>query len=71
MSIFKKCYAVSLSLGVAGFFILCRMLLYVPAQPSAWLWFAGCGVIGIITAYLFVIITQYYTDYEYPMVQKI
>ena len=35
------------------------------------MWFSACGCVGIVTAYLFVIITQYYTDYNYSKVQGI
>ena len=33
--------------------------------PDAWWHFALCGLVGIVTCYLFIIITQYYTDYAY------
>eukprot|EP00392_Amoebophrya_sp_AT5.2_P015954 g16180.t1 len=71
LSIMKRAYLVTLLLGIFGFFILCRMLLYSPEAPGAWQWFCGCGVVGIVSAYLFVIITQYYTDYEYQKVRGI
>ncbi len=35
------------------------------------LWFFSCGLIGIATSILFVLITQYYTEYKYPPVKAI
>jgi K(+)-stimulated pyrophosphate-energized sodium pump len=35
------------------------------------LWLLGCGIIGLITAFLFVWITQYYTESQYRPVQSI
>ena len=43
----------------------------MPAFPNAYLYFFGCSVIGVIVSFLFVIITQYYTDYNYGPVQSI
>ena len=71
MAIMKRAYSVSLLLGCLGFLFLCSTLLHVPHAPDAWKWYTACGVVGIVTAYLFVIITQYYTDYEYAKVQGI
>ena len=36
----------------------CRLLLWAPHAPAAWLHFAGCGLVGILTAYAFVWISQ-------------
>ncbi|CAD7956066.1 unnamed protein product [Amoebophrya sp. A120] len=71
LAIMKRAYLVSLLLGVGGFFLLCRLLLYSPVAPDAWKWFCACGVVGLVAAYLFVIITQYYTDYEFSKVRGI
>jgi hypothetical protein len=43
----------------------------VPSAPGSWLHFFGCGLVGIATAYAFVWITQYYTDYKYKPVRTI
>jgi len=48
-----------------------RWLLYVEQAPSAWFNFALCGLIGIITAYIFVWITKYYTDYKHEPVRTL
>uniref|UniRef100_A0A6N2LRT8 H(+)-exporting diphosphatase n=1 Tax=Salix viminalis TaxID=40686 RepID=A0A6N2LRT8_SALVM len=39
--------------------------------PSAWVHFALCGLVGIITAYIFVWITKYYTDYKHGPVRAL
>jgi len=36
-----------------------------------WLYFLGCGLIGLVTSYLLIIITQYYTDTIYEPVKRI
>lgn len=48
-----------------------RWLLYTEQAPSAWLNFALCGLVGIITAYIFVWITKYYTDYKHEPVRAL
>ncbi|CAE7902154.1 AVPL2, partial [Symbiodinium sp. KB8] len=42
-----------------------RWLLYTDRAPSAWFNFAGCGVVGMACAFVFIQSTQYFTDYEY------
>ena len=37
----------------------------------AYLYFFGCTVVGVVVSFLFVIITQYYTDYTFGPVQSI
>ena len=61
----------SIGLSVVTFGVTCRLLLYSAAAPSAWLHFLGCGLVGIATAYAFVWIAQYYTDYKYRPVRLI
>ncbi|MEK7657004.1 MAG: sodium/proton-translocating pyrophosphatase, partial [Elusimicrobiota bacterium] len=51
--------------AVIGFYAAVRWLL----QDNGWLFL--CGVIGILTSYAFVLITQYYTEYKYRPVQSI
>jgi len=63
--IMKRGYSVSLVLALVFFTMASYYLLNVPSAPDAWWHFALCGVIGIATAYTFVLITQYYTDYAY------
>lgn len=46
-------------------------MLYTEQAPSAWFNFALCGLVGIITAYIFVWITKYYTDYKHEPVRSL
>ena len=71
LSIMIRAYRATIILAIIGFVFLCRLLLVLPENPNSWLWFSGCGVLGMAVAYLFVIITQYYTDYAFPKVQGI
>lgn len=57
--------------ALVGFFLACFFLLRAPEAPRAFVWFFGCGVVGIIASYLFVWITQYYTETRYKPVQRI
>lgn len=70
-AVMKGGYAVSISASVVGFLCACRFMLSAPHAPAAWLHFAGCGLIGIATAYAYVWISQYYTDYKYKPVRDI
>ena len=51
--------------------ITTRVLLYVDDAPQAWLHFAGCGIMGMATSYIFIASTQYYTDYAFHPVRSI
>lgn len=48
----------SVGLSAVTFVGACRFLLHTEAAPSAWLHFAGCGLIGMATAYAYVWIAQ-------------
>jgi K(+)-stimulated pyrophosphate-energized sodium pump len=63
-------YATSALVAIA-FFFLCRWLLATPAAPDAWLNYFYCALIGLATAFAFVYITQYYTEYRYRPVLSI
>src|SRR5687768_11578769 len=64
-------YVVSAIVAVA-FFFLCRWLLRGPNAPEdAWMSFFWCGMVGIATAFAFVYITEYYTEYRYRPVLSI
>ncbi|XP_078175179.1 pyrophosphate-energized membrane proton pump 3 [Carex rostrata] len=71
MTILQKGYYITIVLAVVTFGLSTRWLLYTEQAPSAWLNFALCGLVGIITAYAFVCITQYYTDYKYEPVKTL
>lgn len=68
LDILKRGYYVSLSLAIVGLFYICKTFLYVPACPNAYIYFFGCTVVGVVVSFLFVIMTQYYTDYQFPPV---
>ncbi|KAL9266365.1 Pyrophosphate-energized membrane proton pump 3-like protein, partial [Drosera capensis] len=68
MKILQKGYSVTIILAVITFGVSTCWLLYTEQAPSAWLNFALCGLVGIITAYIFVWISKYYTDYKHEPV---
>eukprot|EP00759_Apiculatamorpha_spiralis_P024309 PhF_6_TR27875/c0_g1_i1/m.40785 len=67
----ERGYLIALGQGVIVVGFLSRILLNTTRAPQAWLHYMGCGVIGIVTSYLFVLFTKYYTDYKYAPVQRI
>ncbi|GKV26768.1 hypothetical protein SLEP1_g36004 [Rubroshorea leprosula] len=71
MTILQKGYSVTIVLAVLAFGGSTRWLLYTERAPSAWLNFALCGLVGILTAYVFVCITKYYTDYKHEPVRAL
>jgi len=80
LSVMKKGYKVTVLLGFFGIIISCYLFLNIPGLTDglikektnySWIYFAACGVIGLIDSYLFIIITQIYTDYNYPSVKSI
>lgn len=42
-----------------------------PGIGSNYLYFFGAGLIGILTSFIFVLVTQYYTDYHFRPVKEI
>ncbi|XP_062110927.1 pyrophosphate-energized membrane proton pump 2 [Humulus lupulus] len=71
MAILQKGYSITIVLAVLTFGLSTRWLLYTEQAPSAWFNFALCGLVGIITAYVFVRITKYYTDYKHEPVRSL
>lgn len=71
MKILEKGYSVTIVLAVLTFGLSTRWLLYTEQAPSAWLNFFLCGLVGISTAYAFVWISKYYTDYKYEPVRTL
>jgi len=65
MTALNRGYLITTLLAMAGFYVAVRFLL------NNNLWFFGAGVIGIVTSFLFVWITQYYTEYRYRPVLSI
>ena len=67
-------YLVTTILAMAGFAAAVYMLLKPVAGVTAEahpIFLLGAGVVGILTAYAFVWITQYYTEYKYRPVRSI
>ncbi|KAB1218236.1 Pyrophosphate-energized membrane proton pump 3 [Morella rubra] len=71
MAILQKGYSITIVLAVLTFGLSTRWMLYTERAPSAWFNFALCGLVGISTAYLFVLITKYYTDYKHEPVRTL
>ena len=67
----QKGYRVALTLSIIGFYIITRWLLEDPNNPGSSFKFFLCGIVGMVCAYIIVLSTQYYTDYEYRPVQDI
>lgn len=57
----QKGYRIALLGSVVGFLLITRWLLH----PAPFRFFL-CGIVGMVCAYIIVLSTQYYTDYEYP-----
>jgi K(+)-stimulated pyrophosphate-energized sodium pump len=69
MHALNKGFYVTSALALVGFAGAVYLMLNGPlVQP---LWLLGCGVIGLITSFLFVWITEYYTESIYRPVQSI
>lgn len=71
LNVLKRGYYLSLVLALLGLFWICRTFLYIPTLPQAYLYFFACSVVGVVVSFLFVAITQYYTDYHFAPVQSI
>jgi len=67
-------YLVTTIIAMIGFavavFLLLRPLPGLSVDANPW-YLLGAGIIGILTAYIFVWITQYYTEYKYRPVRSI
>src|SRR5215469_16363938 len=69
MRALNRGFYVTALLALGGFAIVVWNLLSGPGVEPAW--FFGCGVVGLVTAFLFVWITQYYTETRYRPVKSI
>jgi K(+)-stimulated pyrophosphate-energized sodium pump len=67
MKALNRGYYVTTAVAIVGLFIASRWLL----GPVYYLNFFFCGLIGIVTALVFVLLTIYYTDYRYRPVRSI
>jgi len=71
MTQLQKGYRVALGLSTVGFYFITYWLLDDPNSPGSSFKFFLCGIVGMVCAYIIVLSTQYYTDYEYGPVQSI
>lgn len=71
MTQLQRGYRVALGLSVVGFYFITGWLLEDPASPGSSFKFFLCGIVGMVCAYIIVLSTQYYTDYQYRPVQSI
>eukprot|EP00547_Thalassionema_nitzschioides_P013066 CAMPEP_0194262504 /NCGR_PEP_ID=MMETSP0158-20130606/46577_1 /TAXON_ID=33649 /ORGANISM="Thalassionema nitzschioides, Strain L26-B" /LENGTH=820 /DNA_ID=CAMNT_0039002663 /DNA_START=164 /DNA_END=2626 /DNA_ORIENTATION=+ len=67
----QKGYRIAIFLSIIGFYIITAWLLEDPDNPGSGFKFFLCGLVGMICAYIIVLSTQYYTDYDYSPVQSI
>ena len=65
MHALNRGYYVTSVLAIIGFAIAVYFML-----GGRW-WLFGCGILGMATSYLFVVITEYYTESRYRPVQSI
>lgn len=68
LEVMKRGFKVAVVTGIVGFLVLARLFLEF---NGSWINFAGCGLCGIAVSYVFILSTQYYTDYNYGPVQHI
>ena len=69
MSALNRGFYVTSVLALGGFAFAVHAMLNGP--NVAWGWLLACGVVGMVTAFLFVWITQYYTESKYRPVRSI
>ena len=69
MSALNRGFYVTSAVALCGFAFAVWMMLDAPGV--AWGWLLGCGVVGMATAFLFVWITQYYTESRFRPVRSI
>ena len=66
MAALNRGYILTSILAIGGFAIATQQML-----GNAWTWYFWAGLIGILTSWAFVYITQYYTESKYRPVQEI
>jgi K(+)-stimulated pyrophosphate-energized sodium pump len=69
MHALNRGFYVTAAIALAGFGVIVWKMLDGPGVQPGWLF--ACGVIGLATAFLFVWITEYYTESRYRPVQLI
>lgn len=71
MAVLHRAYSLTVGLATVGLGAATRWLLHSEQAPAAWLHFALCGLVGVATAYAFVRLAQYYTDYKHEPVRAL
>jgi len=66
-----RAYLVSLFMALIFFALFTFNMLQIPGAPHAWKCFFVCGLIGLATSYIIILITKYYTDTVYSPVKRI
>jgi K(+)-stimulated pyrophosphate-energized sodium pump len=69
MHALNKGFYLTSALALAGFAVAVYTMLNGPQVH--WLWLLSCGVVGLVTSFLFVWITEYYTESRYRPVKSI
>ena len=69
MSALNRGFYITAALALTGFAFAVHTMLSGPGV--VWTWLLACGIVGLATAFLFVWITQYYTESKYRPVQSI
>src|ERR1700759_2504478 len=69
MNALNRGFYVTAAIALAGFGVIVWKMLNGPGVEPGWLF--ACGVIGLATAFLFVWITEYYTESRYRPVKSI
>jgi len=64
-------YLVALFMALIFFAIFTKAMLQTPDAPNAWRYYFACGIVGLLTSYVLILITQYYTDYIHAPVKRI
>ncbi|KAK4538064.1 hypothetical protein CDCA_CDCA15G4089 [Cyanidium caldarium] len=72
MDSMKHGFRVTVVLAAVALWALCFLLLDVGSiAPDAWWHYGLCAMIGLAVSYLYVLITEYYTDAKFRPVQSI
>eukprot|EP01012_Entosiphon_sulcatum_P011273 TRINITY_DN1678_c0_g1_i1.p1 TRINITY_DN1678_c0_g1~~TRINITY_DN1678_c0_g1_i1.p1 ORF type:complete len:799 (-),score=101.98 TRINITY_DN1678_c0_g1_i1:157-2520(-) len=71
MDCLKRGYVIAMVLALIAVGALSRLMLHSNEAPSVWIHYFACAVLGLLTSYIFVEVTRYYTDYKHSPVQRI
>jgi len=71
MAVLKRGYLVAVTLAFITFVASAYTCLGFAEAPHAWIYFAACGLTGMVAGILIVYITQFYTDFTFRPVRDI